>query len=207
MQEIVDWAKAHPAIEDLVILGVAGCDGVDSSKQPCINALRELFISMNVTFVEDCSSLKGLTVSEAARMGQLPTGGSLLALNGCWVQHYKPSVTCYGDNYTCYASSSTKSEPLGHMWDYLDSVTAAGYPANGDLYTYQALWEEDASTVIFGDLHASSLILDESRSQLNSLVMAAVKSGRLPIATLSMVELNNVCDGGPALLQLLRSFN
>ncbi|KAK3252162.1 hypothetical protein CYMTET_38529 [Cymbomonas tetramitiformis] len=105
--------------------------------------------------------------------------------------------------YTCYTDSSTKELPVNRMMAYLQKVADEGPPADGRLYTYQALWQEDASSVVLGILHGSSLLEDEERSGLNSLVTAQVLRGSYP--SINFMEVNNVCDGGLDLLAALRS--
>ncbi len=41
-------------------------------------------------------------------------------------------------------------------------------------------------------------------SQLNSLLAARVEDGTWDVSRIGMVEVNNVCDGGPRLLAALR---
>lgn len=57
--------------------------------------------------------------------------------------------------------------------------------------------------VIVGTLEGSSLLLDESRSQLNKLITSKIKANAWE--HVSFVEINNVCDGGPELWQALKS--
>lgn len=61
----------------------------------------------------------------------------------------------YVSRYDCAASSKTKSFPLQRMWSYLDSVSTAGPPADGSLYTAQCLWEETTDSIIIGETHGS----------------------------------------------------
>lgn len=85
-----------------------------------------LLADLKIPFVSNCSILKDLSVAKAAQLAILPTGGSLLAINNCWVENYDPSVACSGileeKIYTCYNNSKTKDFPLQRMWKYLDSV-------------------------------------------------------------------------------------
>ena len=78
-----------------------------------------------------------------------------------------------------------------------------GPPSDGSLYTAQALWEETAESIAVGTLHFSSLLKDESKSQLNSLLVERITSGVWNVSKINMVEINNVCDGGVALKQVL----
>jgi len=71
------------------------------------------------------------------------------------------------------------------------------------LYTAQALWQETAEAIAVGTLHLSSLLKDESKSQLNSLLVERITSGVWNVSKINMVEINNVCDGGVALKKVL----
>ena len=90
------------------------------------------------------------------------------------------------------------------MWKYVDGVVAGGPPADGQPYTVQCLWEETTNSVVVGELHGSTLLDDESRSGLNALVTARIRSGQIDTSRLNLVEVNNVCDGGLELLAALR---
>ena len=57
--------------------------------------------------------------------------------------------------------------------------------------------------MVVSELHGSTLLSDESKSQLNTEVAARISNGAWT-GTLNFVEVNNVCDGGPALLAALR---
>ena len=69
----------------------------------------------------------------------------------------------------------------------------------------QALWEETAESVVLGTLKRSSLLADEVRSSLNAKLAAAVGAGRW--GKINLLEVNNVCDGGPELLAALRKWD
>jgi hypothetical protein len=106
--------------------------------------------------------------------------------------------------YTCYADSSTKDFPLNRMWDYVKKVVETTIPTEGNpLYSLQALWEETDSSIAIGEAHLSSLLDDEKRSQLNSLLTQRIKSGEIDSSKLNLVEINNVCDGGNELISAL----
>lgn len=57
--------------------------------------------------------------------------------------------------------------------------------------------------VAIGELHNSSLLLDEVKSNLNGLLLDAVK--QKSFKHLNFVEVNNVCDNGRELLEALRN--
>lgn len=203
MQEILVWAsKNGNAVEDMIVLAVTDCDGGDA----CIQALSDIFQLLKVPFIQDCSQLKGMNVSQAAALAKQVKGGRIFAMNSCWSEHFDDSISCSGvqngNEYCCYEDS--KALPFNKMWKYLDLVSAEGPPPDGLMYTHQALWQETTDSVAIGELHLSSLLLDESRSTLNALVTERIKNKTLDSSRINMVEINNVCDGGLALLEVLR---
>ena len=96
-------------------------------------------------------------------------------------QNYDPSQTCYGDvkgkEYTCYNTSSSRDYPVGRMNTYLNTTAASAPPATGGLWMMQGIWQESAETVAIGEVHGSTLLEDESRSQLNAIITANVAKG------------------------------
>lgn len=215
LDEMVSWCNAHPSPEDLVVLGVTSY----GAAQP---AIISMFKERNITFAPSCSMLDGLTVAAAAKQASLPGGGALLAIFDCWEEHYEPSVACsgFGDKlngdsspdsvnseqaaeYTCYNDSSTKAFPLNRMWSYLGNVTEIGPPADGQLYTHQAIWQETTASVVVGETHGSNLLQDEVRSGLNWLLADRLTGGAWKSPHLGMLEVNNVCDGGNHLRDVL----
>ena len=83
-----------------------------------------------------------------------------------------------------------------------DDAVLDGGPGFG---TLQALWQEDADSVVVSGLHGATLLSEESRSGLNALVAAQILE--TPGAPYGLIEVNNVCDSGPALLAALRSLS
>jgi hypothetical protein len=81
---------------------------------------------------------------------------------------------------------------------YFDATNKAG-PKNGKMYTTQCIWQETPASVEVGELYASSLLKDEARSTLNALITQRIKSNGTDTSKIGMIEVNNVCDGGPAL--------
>jgi len=220
LDEMVAWCGKNTAVEDLVVLGITDLGNGKA-------AVAKLLDQRNITWIDTCGDMKGMTVQAASTKAALPRGGSLLAIFDCWEENYNPDVACsgFGDKmmagtdgagagsaggtraheYTCYNDSTTKSFPLNRMWSYLENVTAAGPPTDGQLYTHQAIWQETTSSVVVGVEHASSLLHDESRSGLNWLLTDRLSSGTWQSPRLGMLEVNNVCDGGLQLLKVLRA--
>ena len=90
------------------------------------------------------------------------------------------------------------------MYEYIGNVTRMGPDSNRSFGTVQALWEEDAASVAIGTLHGSSLMKDETKSNLNHLLTQRIKSGLWNVSQVGMIEINNVCDGGAELLAAFR---
>lgn len=205
-KEMVEWAAANSADEDLILLAVTDCEGAD-----CYAKAQAVLTDAGVpTHIVDCSALQGMTLGKALELSKLPGGGHLLPIYDCVDGNYHPEVTCSGytnqdksEFYTCYTDSKHKDFPVQRMFDHLDKVSQAGAPSTGRAWSMQALWQESADSVVIGTLHGSSLLKDEERSQLNSQITAAVKSGRFP--NINLLEVNNVCDGGSELLAALRA--
>jgi hypothetical protein len=57
-------------------------------------------------------------------------------------------------------------------------------------YSLQALWQETETSVALGTLAQSSLLADESRSQLNAQLAAAVAANRWPVINLLEVRID-----------------
>jgi len=227
--EVITWANANAAAaEDIVLLHAFACSG-----SGCDAAVSAAFAARNISYITNCAELSGLTLEAAAARAKLPGGGLVLAVKGCLVDHYQEEVACSGYNvdgtkvgeparpaaapaaveegaaeglsfYTCYADSSSKNFPLDRMWSYLANVSKGGPPSNGYLYSHQALWQESEESVAIGVTQASTLLKDEESSTLNALLIERVTSGVWNVAAANLVEVNNVCDGGPALLAALR---
>jgi len=105
--------------------------------------------------------------------------------------------------YRCYQNDPLHSIPFTSMFAYLDEVASQGPPSGGQLVQMQALWQETAVTVVLGSLRLSSLVRDERRSNLNAALVSAVEDGRWG-SSINLLEVNNVCHNGPALLRALQ---
>ena len=231
LDELVAWSMAQPqknSPDDLVILGITDCTDSFSGGAACLEAVSNLLIEKNIKYVNSsCTALKGWSVQDAVDFGQPPKGhgAPIIATFGCWEENYDPSIACSGfgkkleysmltedeegneDNaiaYTCYNDSTTKVFPLNRMYAYLEKYTQIGPPDGGRLYSLQAIWQETASSVIVSGLHGSSLLLDEVKSNFNHLLADRIKNKQWNVSRVNFVEVNNVCDGGPALLKALK---
>jgi len=110
--------------------------------------------------------------------------------------------------YRCYVGDDREAFPKQRMRSYLDATSQgfAGSPAaaTGQLWQMQALWQESAASVVLGTLSRSSLLGDEARSAWNADLAVDVAAGRW--SAINLLEVNNVCDGGPQLLDALRAW-
>eukprot|EP00928_Gymnodinium_smaydae_P067015 TRINITY_DN49953_c0_g1_i1.p1 TRINITY_DN49953_c0_g1~~TRINITY_DN49953_c0_g1_i1.p1 ORF type:complete len:330 (+),score=30.96 TRINITY_DN49953_c0_g1_i1:26-1015(+) len=215
LQEMLDWAAEHPNDEDMLVVALSHFSG-PNCKSLTESALRSAGIPKIIT---DCRELRGLTLGQALEMSRLPRGGHLLPVFDCVEENYSPEVSCSGYSkhddskvlesdtangmYTCYTTSSTKRFPVQRMFSYLDNVSQKGPPSSGLLWSMQALWQETTASVLIGELHASSILLDEFRSKLNTQIREAIQNNRF--AKMNLIEINNACDGGLELLDTLRS--
>lgn len=157
-------------------------------------------LEMNWNETLSCSGYGSSKARLGAAVGTRPQGADIeeavaraqgLARQGSELRTY----------YTCYGSS--RDFPTARLFDYLDRTSVGGPPAAGGLWQMQALWQETKDSVEIGVLEVSSLLLDESKSGLNAQVTRAVAAGRWK--DINLLEVNNVCDGGPELLAALRA--
>lgn len=103
----------------------------------------------------------------------------------------------------CWGSESDKA--FNKLWSYMsahcDTATAPCHGL-GRLCMAQAIWNADAAQIAQGILHLSCILDDESKSGLNSKLAAKISSGTFK--HINLLEVNNVCDHGPDILQALR---
>ena len=173
--EIESWLRLNK--NEFVILYVNKCEGQDGCKE----AVLDLLDKFRIRTITDCSELSTLSVKAAKVSGQLPTGGSLIAVYDCMLEQYDDSITCYGANnevgaYFCY-DEATMQVPFQAISDYLDSATAVVPSDEGLLWMAQAHWQSSAESVVMGTLHQSSLLLDESLSGVNSWLARRIRDG------------------------------
>ena len=71
------------------------------------------------------------------------------------------------------------------------------------MFAVQVLWQETPASIIVSGLHKSNIILDETRSELNHIIATKIMNGEINISRINLLEINNVCDGGQALMQAI----
>ncbi len=197
--------------ENLVVLGVTDCVCQDAKADPCtcLDAVTEFLTTKKIPVLTDAEMRGGLmTAANATALGSARgDGGAAVVAVTDWVAHFEKQVACSGYHrglYTCYADSSSKAFPLQRMWEYVENITEAGPSPGHQLATVQCLWQETAASVPIGTLHGSSLLKDESKSQLNALLTQRIQNGAWNVSRVGIIEVNNVCDGGVQLLEAFR---
>lgn len=159
-----------------------------------------------VPLLEQC--LREARVADPSTPAATLTGLQLEALTACGegLRQSYDGETLRGlrdrTTYRCYQSDPSHTIPFSTMFSYLDAVAAQAPREDGQLVQMQALWQETAVTVVLGSLELSSLVRDERRSDLNAAIVAALQQGRW--GWVNLLEVNNVCHNGPALLRALQ---
>lgn len=210
VQDIINWLAQPQNVDELVVLYVSHCeaDGDSSSQESrCVDASADILQEMNVSTIRgDCSPLATLTVGDALAQGKLPNAGSLLAIYDCANENFVQAVNCWGVHnkreYSCYGKN--KEVAWDALAGYLNSTASPLATAADNLWLLQAHWQSNTVSVPLGDLHRSSVLKDESKAGVNAWLAEQLKNRALPYETLSFVELDNVCDGGLAVLEALR---
>ena len=228
LDELILWLsdnKAAPLENNLVVLGITDCDGGDK----CIDAVENELKLHNITFIKNCTLVHNMTVAAATKLSPLP----VISVNSCWDENYDPTIACSGFHYskssnitnekslskssllhlqspdhieyTCYNNSATKLFPLNRIYNYINkTLSQMAYRTNKTLFTVQAIWQETVGSVIVSGQHDSSLLLDESKSQINHILAEKIMNKEFDVTNVNAVEINNVCDGGIELLNALR---
>jgi hypothetical protein len=221
LYEVMDWLATHP--DQLVVMYVTSCASYASyEKQGCGEAVQALLDAAHIHTLSDsdCTDLTSLTFGAAKALSRLTTGGSLLAVGECVTSNFVQEINCYGYAYgagleggleggfVCYDSWPGNSEvPWEFMKKYVSEVTrtdpTVGVRSSPNLWMTQVHWQSTALSVSLGTLHNSSLLMDESRAGVNLWVQQSVSKGDFKY--LNLVELDNVCDNGLAVLAVLQS--
>lgn len=230
LSNVRGWVAQHPG--ELVVVYTSHCDGrSQSDRDSCKNKTAAVMAAVGIVEL-DCATLRGMTVADAMDRGRLDgSGGSVVAISDCGVdENYDPSVKCYGDiiqdgvaqqssamdvgrlltdggepndHFVCYGSGAQKA--FAGLWAYMERECNTQEPPHADdghLWTAQAHWQYDPKSISQGELHHSCIIADESASGVNKQLAAKIRQGAFK--HMNLLEVDNVCDGGPALLQAMR---
>eukprot|EP00055_Hartaetosiga_balthica_P009770 m.39870 g.39870 ORF g.39870 m.39870 type:complete len:327 (+) comp6891_c0_seq1:15-995(+) len=208
MVDVLNWTLANP--NELVIIYVTDCEGDN-----CEGLVRDIFTNLTIPFISDCEALQNLTYVQAQAMAAKSNKGMPLAIFGCVDEQYDPSIECYLTTTQSSISNSTAEKvdvcyepasrlvPLTKFWSYLvESTSIPLHTDDGMLWMAQAHWQYSVESVSIGLLHDSSILLDESKSKTNAMLVGNITSNAFKYA--NIVELDNVCDGGNKILTALR---
>lgn len=206
IDDVLSWSVKNP--EELVMFYINSCDGDEG----CMAATKAVVDSKNIYSISDCSSLGTLTVDDIMKHSQIndpANGGHVFALYDCVAEEYDSTTNCYSKDFTCYDArpKNTAQIPWDHMISYAMNTTAAD-KSHGESYTpwmLQAHWQSTAGSITSGTLHRSSILLDEERSGMNLWTAESIAAGVFP--TLSIIEVDNVCNHGIDIYNALKDWN
>ena len=224
VEDAIRWAADNP--DELVLIlhmNLAYESGMTASAYTAVNALSQVYDALGVVYVT-CQDLYGLTVGETMELAPLASGGYLLALDrqdayasSCAKLNYISDkiVTCYPSNNVTIPCTKTNTPIFHELKSYVlasanneatDSSYELGPPSSLYYYPFnaiQALWQVDTHAAAAGVAHVSSLIDDNTKSQLNARVVDWVYDGEFSAISLLMVD--HVQLNGNALLSVLRN--
>lgn len=230
--DVVQWAADNPDELVLILhINVIYESGMTASANTVVNALSQIYNSLDVAYVA-CDDVYGLTVEDTMELAQLSSGGYVLALDrqdayasSCAKLNYISDqiVTCYPTAAADDANNQTASLPctdpnspvIDDLKAYVlasannnatDSSYELGPPASLDYYplnTIQALWQVDTHAATIGVAHVSSLIDDNTKSQLNAQLVEWIYYGEF--STISLFMIDHVQLNGNAILSVLRN--
>ena len=227
LSELVTFANQNP--NELILVYVSHCAGPN-----CMQRTQDAVRGMGVPTCTDGAQLFNATYGSVKTMGRLPPGGAMLVIFGFVEENYDRSIKCYGGGvewavnatvgvnrsnravgaaeadwpYSCYGKDASKAfEPL---WTYLRGLSAQPPAASGELRMLQAHWQYDADSIAAGVLHASSILDDVSRADLNAKIAEAVLCAPCPptggvFKYNNLIEVDNVCNASPQLFNAFRS--
>jgi hypothetical protein len=186
------------------------------------SAMKSVYDKLGVAYYT-CDAVYGLTVGDVMEMGTLSGGGYMIALDRqdyygsfCGKMNWVESqlVTCYpGAGNICINSKG--AEPLASLKNYVlasanndatDNSQTLGPSADLETYPFneiQAIWQVDASSVIAGVKHLSSLLDDNKRSNVNREMAKMIHSEEF--VSISLFLIDNVALNGNAIFSILRT--
>ena len=226
LDDLSEWLSNNTDQEapenNFVVLGITDCDAQHpKTEQQCYDAAAQELQKHNMAFIRNCTLTHNMTVSTAMKLSKLP----VLGFQSCWDENYDKHIACSGFGnsynmkndatittslsspnrveYTCYNDSDSKSFPLNRMYDYINkTLTNMTNPVQ--MFTVQCIWQETVDSIIVSGLHGSSLLLDETKSQINLLIAKKIMNNEFDVSHVNVLEINNVCDNGLVLLNALR---
>ena len=222
VSDAIRWCTENPDELVLIFHLNMAYENATPSVDTTVAALSGVYNALGVPYVE-CGDVYGLTVEETMEVAALSSGGYLVAMDhhdayasSCAKSNWISSltVTCYPSNNTVpctkpnsptfddlknYALASANNEPS-------DSKYELGPPESLDVYPFnniQALWQVDTHSAALGVAHLSSIIDDNTKSNINALIVEWVYNREFDAMSLLMVD--HVRLNGNALLSVLRN--
>lgn len=224
VQDAIRWVNENPNELVLILhLNLAFESGFNWEEGTAVDALSQVYNSLGVPYVA-CEDVYQMTIAQTMELAQLASGGYLLAID----RHDTYASSCAKLNYlsdkivTCYPSYNQSipcTKPNSPAFDNLKSYVLAsanndatddnsklGPPKSWDYFPFnaiQGLWQVDTHAATTGVAHLSSIIDDNTKSQLNARLVDWVYNGEFDSVSLLMVD--HVQLNGNALLSVLRN--
>jgi len=142
---------------------------------------------------ESCSKAANTNYADALAMGPL------LALFGCVDENFDPSVQCEDFAGVCFHDRGLQKK-LRKMRSYLDSTLEKS--RSDRFWMLQGHWQTSPESISIGTLFHSSILKDNSRSKVNFFIANYLNSTKPKL--LGFIELDNVCDGGKEVAEVLK---
>jgi hypothetical protein len=233
LSDVIRWASENPDELVLLFHFLPVFQsGMYIDTDTAVTTLSQVYETMGVSY-RSCQDIYGLTVGETMELAALSSsGGHVLALDhqdqylsSCVKMNYLSNhiVTCYPrssnnnnnqstippctkpnisptlDSLKAYAMASANNEPS-------DSNYQLGPPASletSPFFAIQALWQIDAYSAASGLGHLSSLLDDNTKSQVNAHIVDWIYDGAFQ--SLSLMLVDHVQLNGNAILSVLRA--
>jgi hypothetical protein len=169
--EVRAWLRAVPVA--LVLIYFSHADGDANCGGTVANWLAGLGI-----YTINCADVTRLTIAEVYARGlrsDLGQGGSLVAIFDCMDERFDDSVNCYtGFSDTCYSGPGDGgNEAWRRMKSYYVGSTLT---RGGALWMTQLHWQLTPTTITYGTLHGSSVLMDEQRGGVNAWAGLALRN-------------------------------
>ncbi|GBG26442.1 Hypothetical Protein FCC1311_026632 [Hondaea fermentalgiana] len=187
LKDVLAWCSLNPG--ELVLLGMFYCFGPD-----CESMMESSLADAGITYMNNCSQLVNMTVTEARALSELTGGGSALAVaQECIDENYDPEISCrLSDGSNC--NDSGDFEPFKAIQEYLIGLTSANATSDdpNQLQFQNAHWQYDAEDLVTMALNSISILEDSDESGINSYVAELIDAGLLP--NIKLLQVDNICS-------------
>lgn len=200
LKDTSTWLQSHP--DELVIFYMSHFGGESTCRDATISQLKD----MSIQVIYECQELETLTVQAAYTRAKVGQGaGALLAIIDCMEERFDPSVNCYGTDFVCYDSIPHNTNiPWNKMEEYLNKTTSTLPESASTLWMTQGHWQQSTESTIIGNLRLSDLLADEQKSGINKYLAQSIREKKFKYLT--MLEVDNVCDGGMEILDAIKTY-